>query len=110
MDGVAAVAGSSSVNFSGHSAGSEGCCPALAGMAAAATWLAASATASAPTGDRRMTGAPHRTQTSVAPALPAPHSAHLILHRQPRLATVVAADPDASDHGSLWRLSTDFRK
>jgi hypothetical protein len=82
----------------------------LAGMAAGATWLAASAAGSAAPDSRRMTGAPHRTQTSVAPALSAPHSTHLILHRQTRLPIVVAADPNASDHGSLWRLSTDFRK
>ena len=80
------------------------------GMAAGATWPAASAAASAATDSRRTTGAPHRTQTSVASALSAPHSAHLILHRPPRLAIVVAADPDASDHDSLWRLSADFRK
>ena len=104
-DGVAAVAGSSSVSFSRWSAGSEGCCPALAGMTPGATWPPASAAGSAATDSRRTTGAPHRTQTSAAPAHCAPHSAHLTLHRQARLPIVVAADPDASDHGSLWRLS-----
>jgi hypothetical protein len=110
QDGAAAVAGSSPVNCSGYSAGSKGCSPTLAGMAADATWPAASAAGSAATDSRRMTGAPHRAQTSVAPALSDPHSAHLILHRQARLPIVAAADPDASDHGSLWRLGTDFRK
>jgi hypothetical protein len=109
-DGAAAVAGSSPVNCSGYSAGSEGCSPTLAGMAAGATRPAASAARSAATDSRRMTGAPHRTQTSVASALSAPHSTHLILHRPARLPIVAAADPDASDHGSLWRLSADFRK
>ena len=75
-------------------------------MTPRATWPAASAAGSAATDGRRTTGAPHRTQTSVAPAHSAPHSAHLILHRQARLPIVVAADPDASDHGSLWRLTS----
>ena len=65
---------------------------------------------SAATDRCREAGAPHTTQAGVAPAASAPHSAHLTLHRQARLPIVVAADPDASDHGSLWRLSADFRK
>jgi hypothetical protein len=107
--GVAAVARSNPVTFSGYSAGSKGCPPTRPGMADGATGPAASATVSAAPDSRRMTGPPHRTQTSAAPALCTPHSAHLLLHRQARLPIVAAADPDASDHGSLWRLSADFR-